>query len=424
MGLMLNNSNQADSATAQTVAAPAINTTQLRTIDFGAVDAFRIDSTRIAKKPATPIIKTVPYVPENDTINHPTYDVLTGDFVILYDNSIESQLHINPITPAVDNQKTEIVAEQQIKSVVKVQQNVETEVDTIVKIEAEPIKQQNVLVEADVLQQADTDIATPADTTLLATDTTTADTTIVTSNKVVSKIFEEKEGKPVTRKISNFSVDRTISDTDWMIGIVIASFILFIWVRMIYGKFIKMVMQTAVSAYTAHRIYDEANAVRGRGFFLLNVIFYINASLFACQTLDFYSIKVHEYNGFMHFVLSIAFIIGYFTLRTIILKILDFIFDTKAFGEYNFTIYIYNKVYGLIMMPIVAIIPFVPGYVTEKLVWIGLALYALTYLLTLFRGLQICIKNRFSIFYLFFYLCALEILPIAVIVKIVIDYCL
>ncbi len=424
MDLTLNNSNQADSAAVQPVAAPAINTTQLRAIDFGAVDAFRIDSSRIAKKPAAPIIKTVPYVPENDTVNHPTYDVLTGDFVISYDNSIESQLHINPITPAADNQKTGIVAEQQIKSVVEVRQSFETEVDTVAETEAEPIRQQNVLVEAEASRQADTNIATPADTTLLATGTAAADTTIAASNKVVSKIFEEKEGKPITRKISNFSVDRTVSDTDWMIGIVIVSFVLFIWVRMIYGKFIKMVLQTAVSAYTAHRIYDEANAVRGRGFFLLNVIFYINASLFACQTLDFYSIKVHEYNGFMHFALSVAFIIGYFTLRTIILKILDFIFDTKAFGEYNFTIYIYNKVYGLVMMPVVAIIPFVPGYVTEKLVWAGLALYALTYLLTLFRGLQICIKNRISIFYLFFYLCALEILPIAVVVKIVIDYCL
>jgi|GEM_PF-1323964 len=421
--------NQADTATVQPISAPAINTSQLRTFDFSAVDAFRVDSSRIVRKPAAPIVKTIPYVPENDTISHPEYDVLTGEFVITHDSSIESQLRINPITPSDENATSEITAAEQQQISVPVLQVVETNADTVKEEVPSPVRTQNILVEAEEnsLQQASTnDTASEvlADTVPFATDTTSADTVLTLVQPSVPKIFEEREGKPMSRKIGNFSVDRTITDTDWMIGTVIVSFVLFIWVRMIYGKFIAMVMQTSVSSYAAHRVYDESNAVRGRGFFLLNTIFYINASLFICQALDFYNIEVREFSGIMNFVLCAAGVISYFTLRTIVLKILDFIFDTNAFGEYNFTIYIFNKVYGLIMMPVVAVIPFVPDFVAEKLIWVGLALYAISYLMRLFRGLQICVKNRFSIFYLFFYFCALEILPIAVVCKIVISYCL
>ncbi|MBQ4230003.1 MAG: hypothetical protein II671_00460, partial [Salinivirgaceae bacterium] len=89
------NGIQADSTTVQV--APASSVLMSRpTLDFGGADAFRVDSSRLApQKTVVPVVKTVPYVPVDDTISHPAYDVLTGDFVISRDGSITSQLGIN-----------------------------------------------------------------------------------------------------------------------------------------------------------------------------------------------------------------------------------------------------------------------------------------------------------------------------------------
>ena len=411
------------------IAAPTINTDLFRTFDFNGVDAFRVDSSRIVAKPVAPIIKTVPYVPENDTITHPEYDVLTGEFVIQHDNSLASQLRLNPIAPDTTLRSASAPIEQTQVAAAPQQSAPDTVVSVVV-----PARQTQVLEYAGTPILAETD-ATPADTIAIvaenAADTLAAlsDTTIVATDTVTTvqagtHLFTEKEGKPINRKLNNFSVNRNVGETDWMIGVIIASFVLFIWARMIYGKFIGMVMQSVMSAFTARRVYSETNAVRNRIYFILNIIFYINTSLLLCQSFEFYGFKVFDDSSFMHFLVCFGAIVVFFLLRTIVLKTIDFLFETKAFGEYNFTIYLFNKAFGLLVLPVVAVIPFVPSFVAEKLIWAGFALLALSYLLTLFRGLRICLKNRVSIFYLFFYLCALEILPITTLCKLVIDYCL
>jgi len=428
MNYTFQNGSQADSVSSQ-IAAPTINTDLFRTFDFNGVDAFRVDSSRIVAKPVAPIIKTVPYVPENDTITHPEYDVLTGEFVIQHDNSLASQLRLNPIAPDTTLRPASAPIEQTQVAAAPQQSAPDTIVSVVV-----PARQTQVLEDAGTPILAETD-TTPADTVAIvaenAADTLAAlsDTTIVATDTVTTvqagtHLFTEKEGKPINRKLNNFSINRNVGETDWMIGVIIASFVLFIWARMIYGKFIGMVMQSVMSAFTARRVYSETNAVRNRIYFILNIIFYINTSLLLCQSFEFYGFKVFDDSSFMHFLVCFGAIVVFFLLRTIVLKTIDFLFETKAFGEYNFTIYLFNKAFGLLVLPVVTVIPFVPSFVAEKLIWAGFALLALSYLLTLFRGLRICLKNRVSIFYLFFYLCALEILPITTLCKLVIDYCL
>ena len=429
MNYTFQNGSQADTVSSQ-IAAPTINTDLFRTFDFNGANAFRVDSSRIVAKPVAPIIKTVPYVPENDTITHPEYDVLTGEFVIQHDNSMASRLRLNPIAPDTTLQQASAPIEQTQVAAAPQQSAPNTEAPVVVV----PTHQAQVLEDADAPVQAMAD-TTPADTAAIVaaniTDTLAAlpDTAIVTTDTTAAvqtgtHIYTEKEGKPINRKLNNFSINRNVGETDWMIGVIIASFVLFIWARMIYGKFIGMVMQSVMSAFTARRVYSETNAVRNRIYFILNIIFYINTSLLLCQSFEFYGFKVFDDSSFMHFLVCFGAIVVFFLLRTIVLKTIDFLFETKAFGEYNFTIYLFNKAFGLLVLPVVTVIPFVPSFVAEKLIWAGFALLALSYLLTLFRGLRICLKNRVSIFYLFFYLCALEILPITTLCKLVIDYCL
>ena len=429
MEVSQNNGIQADSIAQQTGTLML----QRATLDFSGADAFRIDSSRIqVKKPSAPIIKTIPYVPENDTINHPVYDVLNGEFVINPDESLISHLHLNPIEP-VNSNNQEIVAvspQQKVKQggaevlrQVKSAPSSELLTDNTASKPAEVVPADTISLVA----AADTNIAV-ADS-LIATDSlSVADSIVIvdtaSQQNAGRKIFEEKEGKPLVRKPYGFSIDKTASDTDWMLGVIITSFIFFAWARMIYGKFVGMVFQAAVNFFAANRIFNEQNVVRGRVFALLNLLFYINTSLFICQSTNFFGISIVDYSGWWQFCICALALIAFFSAKTILLKMLEFVFENEAFGIYNFSIYLFNKVYGMIMMPFVAAIPFVPDVVTEKLIWIGVSLFVLMYVLTLFRGLRICLRKGVSLFYLFFYLCALEILPALTIYKCILKYLL
>lgn len=400
--------------------------------DFGGLGEFVVDSARIApKKVSAPIIKTVPYVPENDTISHPNYDVLTGDFVISRDESMASQLRINPISPLTESDKEQqqitAVKPQEMPAVARpaekpvlVESPAEAEVAVVAQDTAESTADSEAY--ADALQTIDT-VEVSADTVAVVADSTSTDTVQLVA-KPRQQVFKEKEGKPIVRRTNNFALNKSFEETDWMIGVVIFSFVLFAWTRMIYGKFVGMVTQSAVNFYTARRVYEESNVIRVRVFLLLNILFYVNISLFASQCISFFDVDIAGISSFKWFgICGLAFFAIY-TVKTLVLKILDFIFDTKTFGSYNFTIYLYNKMYGLLLLPLIAVIPFVPDFVAEKLIWAGVILFIFFYVSTLFRGLRICIKNRVSVFYLFFYLCALEILPLLTIYKYILDYVL
>lgn len=418
------NGIQADSTAVQV--APASSVLMSRpTLDFGGADAFRVDSSRLApQKPVVPVVKTVPYVPVGDTISHPAYDVLTGDFVISRDGSITTQLGINAIEPISDSARhtQTIVAEEPKQQAEKKteQQYVLVQRTAPVLIEADSRPDTTAENEADtVAVSADTVAVSPDTVALAVADTTAADSVTIAP---APKVFVEREGKPINRKIDRILLNKSIANTDWMIGVVIVSFVIFAWTRMIYGKYIGMLMQSAVNFFTARRVYQESNVVLGRVFLILNILFFINIGLFTAQCVNLYGITTGDLSGFMQFgVFTLAFMAIYLS-RTIILKILDFIFDTHAFGAYNFNIYLFGKVYGLLLLPLVAVIPFVPDSLSEKLMWVGIGLYVFFYVMTLFRGLRICFKNRVSIFYLFFYLCALEILPLLTIYKCLINY--
>ena len=402
------------------------------TLDFGGADAFRIDSSRLqVQKPVAPIIKTVPYIPENDTINHPVYDVLNGEFVISSDESLISHLRLNPIEPVSSDAETIQAVEPQRFSVAVKQSNTEVLRQAKSTPESEILKEANQSTSdsASTVPAVATDSINIAADTLVVTDTlavadstTIADTT--PKQETSYKIYEEKEGKPLMRKTYGFSLDKTTTDTDWMIGVIIAAFLFFAWIRMIYGKYVGMAFQSAANFFAANRTFAESNAVRSRVFFLLNILFYINISLFSCQCLNFFGVSFDDYSRLKLFGTCMLGFFVIYTARTILLKFLDFVFDTDSFGYYNFSIYLYCKIYGLILLPLVAVIPFVPDFVTEKLVWAGLAVFVLMYVLTLFRGLRICLRKGVSIFYLFFYLCALEILPLLTVYKFVLKYLL
>ena len=256
------NGVQADSVALQP--APQSSVVISRTaLDFGGADAFRVDSSRLEpKKNYVPVVKTVPYVPANDTIDHPAYDVLTGEFVIApHDGSMPSQLRINPIAP-IDSNSQPVAIEATTPVFAPAQPIAESPQKTVLvqqPDEPQAADTTNVLAAADadtsivLIADADTATIAIADTSALATtDTTNIDSLSV---RPAQTVFAEKDGKPINRKPGRIVVNDA-GETDWMVGIIILSCVLFAWTRMIYGKYISMLMQSAVNFFTARRVYE------------------------------------------------------------------------------------------------------------------------------------------------------------------------
>jgi hypothetical protein len=324
------------------------------TIEMVELRSLTIDSARLQPKQIRAIIKTVPYVPVDDSIEQPIFNVLNDNFILHDSSSFFDELNFTPIEPGL---KLKVVGYNK-----------------------------NVTV------------AHPATNDL-----------VLTKELLTNDLFV----------IDKLGEGKGFYSTDWMLGIIIFILVLFGWLRVGYGRYIQTAIQAAYNYFTARRIFEEANVTRSRVFYFMNFLFFINISLFVTQVLEYNHFTIFKLHGIILFFIIFAAILLIYTVKSLVLRLLDFVFLTRGgFSSYLFIVFIYNKMVGFVLLPIIAILPFVPGNVTPYLIYAGGLIIIILYLFRVFKGLQLGIKNRLSIFYLILYLCALEILPVLVLLKV------
>ncbi len=248
---------------------------------------------------------------------------------------------------------------------------------------------------------------------------------------LVSKEMQKtptKQTKTVTKKpIVTESIEKKEAATygsDWIIGVLIISLVIFITTRLFYNKYIKNVRKSAYNFNIAERSFQETNIIAKRAWFFLNLIFILNMGLFAYELCKFFGVNLRDIWHPVYWMLlfSLCIFIIYFT-KYIACQITGFLFKRqKLFSDYLFNVLLYNKNTGIFLFPVVIAIPYVPENIKRFLVIIGLVIIAWFLFWRLIRSLQLVINKKVSFFYLILYLCILEILPLLVLYRYFNDY--
>jgi len=143
-------------------------------------------------------------------------------------------------------------------------------------------------------------------------------------------------------------------------------------------------------------------------FLLLYIIFLLNAALYIYQLL----INKFDTGGYKLYLSLIAAVFGIYLIRYIGLFILQITFPLeKEARQFNFTITMFNIIVGLLLIPVNILIAYAPFGST--IIYSGLGIIAIFYLLRQLRGLFIAARTKgLSYFHFFIYLCSFEVAPI------------
>jgi hypothetical protein len=187
-------------------------------------------------------------------------------------------------------------------------------------------------------------------------------------------------------------------------------------------KFLRELFNAAFFAQAASKMYSSVNMRNSKPSFVLSALFIFNTGIFIFESLTFYKQTIFGQEG----VLLLLFIWGIILLFTLIksslYKFTGFVFDTgQIVGEYLFNASLLSKVFAIALVPIIAFIPFVNMWLVPNLIKIGAIMFIILYILQLIRGSRIFLQNTFSVFYMFLYFCALEILPLVILYKILVS---
>ncbi|MDR1172032.1 MAG: DUF4271 domain-containing protein, partial [Bacteroidales bacterium] len=168
----------------------------------------------------------------------------------------------------------------------------------------------------------------------------------------------------------------------------------------------------------AQRMYEERRESDRQAAILSHILFMLVAGIFISIVLPFLGANPLWGN----YALSIpvfSFATGLlYILKSWIWQALGIIFMTRSFSRaYIYNMFLYNRNIGVMIFPLVTVIPYIARTAMPYLIYSVIAVFALSYLLKLRRIFQIIHDQNVPLFYFILYLCTLEILPLLLFVK-------
>lgn len=205
------------------------------------------------------------------------------------------------------------------------------------------------------------------------------------------------------------------SGTDWLTLVIFVAMVLLASVRTGWHKYLVQLFYAVVNASAADRLYQEKNSSVYWGAFQLDVLFYLLFSAFLFQLVNHFHLEVAGRN-FVRYTICLAAVVFYFLIKKTIYIFTGYVVErTGETGEYLFQMNTFNRVAGIILLPIVLLIAFSPFRQPDVLITAGILIIISLYVLLITRGFITLLKKEFSIFYLFLYFCTLEFLPLVLI---------
>ncbi|MBN2682114.1 MAG: DUF4271 domain-containing protein [Bacteroidales bacterium] len=247
--------------------------------------------------------------------------------------------------------------------------------------------------------------ALPLEDTL---ETVSKNDSILTETLEIPK-FDANNQEKTLSKIEKF---------DWYLIVIIGAVIFFAWIRFFFRRELDKIFESLFNNQTSHKVFLEQNANTQRASFLLNFLFVLSMSFFLFFVAQFSEITLFNKDKPLLFLLIYGIIILVYLLKLVVYKILgNLLLAERECNEYLHNVFLYNKAVGISLLPISIGLSYLPPNLHFHLLITGGILFAISFIARVYRGLQISYRAKVSPFYLFLYLCTLEIAPFLVLFK-------
>jgi hypothetical protein len=152
--------------------------------------------------------------------------------------------------------------------------------------------------------------------------------------------------------------------------------------------------------------------------FMLNILFILSGGVFITLFAQFNNWAILPY--WKLFIYSTAILLAIYLIKYIVISFTGWVFNAEgAASEYRFVVFLINKLLGVVLIPLLFLIAYADNKTKSIAITIVLCLaffsLAIRYIVSLAR-----IRRNLSItaFHFFIYLCAVEIMPLLVIYKV------
>jgi hypothetical protein len=206
--------------------------------------------------------------------------------------------------------------------------------------------------------------------------------------------------------------------TDWMIIIILVSAFLFSLVKSNSKR-----MMPYFERLFIFRGLNDSTSRDVSGLFhwqstILNLISFLIIGLFGYSVASFYNVIPSGTRGIVNWLIALGIIAAAVTIRHLICLITGTASgQQEVFREYLLGIYHSYRSGAFFLFLFIILMSYTEILPVKDYILSGIFIMGIVYLIRIIRLLIIFLNRNISIFYLILYLCALEILPVLIIVK-------
>lgn len=212
---------------------------------------------------------------------------------------------------------------------------------------------------------------------------------------------------------------RQIEIGGWQTVILIVTLILLGFSKAFSSGRFKQTIKAIVNYGVAQEITREEKVFFHSVNILLTIIHIFLISLFIYQVKDVIFYSQTGMYPFVYYLLIVGFILAMYLIKYIFSLILFFIFeDVSISSEYIFNISLYNNLLGVLLIPILGLAYFSSLDFYFILYYLALPTLLATFFLRMVRLYSIGKIKGISFFYIFLYICTLEIIPLVVLFRV------
>lgn len=196
------------------------------------------------------------------------------------------------------------------------------------------------------------------------------------------------------------------------------SILIFAYIRISRRNFFRNLQQAIFSRPIFKQLLRDGALFPTGSRFLVSAANLITFTALTFSLLNYYQLEIPWLtNGsFMVFAKLGLFILAFIWLKTLIVRLTAFIFKTGPLArEYRTNTFFFNTIAAVVLIPLLFFSVLDNG---ANLLLIALSAVFLLFIFRIIRALLISLDvQKYSLYQIFLYLCALEILPILVIIK-------
>jgi len=190
------------------------------------------------------------------------------------------------------------------------------------------------------------------------------------------------------------------------------------WVKMTYWQQLVQSLQASSNMQVANRLMLANNLLQRQLDNILYGFYFFSFGLLLYILEVRYDLHPYGLQGIAMYLFNVILLSALFFVRMLALNLCGGIFDrVKTFREYFYHSQVFNQVAGLVLLPLLVFVVYSRGILGEVFFYLALLTVLGLFAMRLLRGFIFSFRKEVSVFYMFLYLCALEIAPLLIVYR-------